>query len=85
MAAQGAIGVLVIPVLLLLAAMSVAFPGATFKILAGGLLTIALLAFFLGGARQGVVRVRAVAPAQAAPIEADVRENNVPAVEIIEE
>ncbi|MFH1731990.1 MAG: hypothetical protein ABIF82_10130 [Planctomycetota bacterium] len=86
MAATGVGFVLVIPILLFLAALSVAFPSAAFKILGGSLLTVAFLAlFWVGAQRQGRVRARAVAPAQVAPIEADVQEEGAPAIEIIEE
>lgn len=68
MAATGVGLVLVIPALLFLAALSVAFPSATFKILGGTLLMLAFLAlFFVGAQRQAPVRVRAFAPAQVAP------------------
>jgi len=86
MAATGVGFVLVIPILLFLAALAAVFPSATFKILGGSLLMIALLALFsVGAQRQAPVRARAVAPAQVAPIEADVQEEGAPAIEIIEE
>jgi len=86
MAATGVGFVLVIPILLFLAALSVAFPNSIFKILGGGLLMLAFLALFsVGAQRQAPVRVRAVAPAHVAPIQADVPEEGAPAIEIIEE
>lgn len=86
MAATGVGFVLVVPILLFLAALSVTFPSVAFKILGGSLLMLAFLALFSGGAqRQAPVRARAVAPAQVAPIQVDVQEEGAPAVEIIEE